>query len=82
MHRMSRAHECLQDATESRHVGLPYRKPMRTWAGRGTGAPCRACGGPIGADQIEYEVELEPSATERPVLRMHLECYQSWATRT
>ena len=76
---MSQAHECLQRATPSSTP--PYQDPVRAWAGRGSGAACSMCGGAIGADQIEYEVELESSATERLMLCMHLECYQGWAAR-
>ena len=74
---MSQAHECLQQTTPS--PAPPYQDPVRAWAGRGSGAACRVCGAAIGADQIEYEVELEPAAAERLVLCMHLECYQWWA---
>jgi hypothetical protein len=38
----------------------PYRKPLRTWAGHGTGAICHGCNEIIQAHEIEYEIELAP----------------------
>ena len=77
--RMSGTSERLHMATESQPASLPYRPPLRAWAGRGSGTACRLCGGAIEAHQVEYELELEPAAAERIVLYMHLECYQRWA---
>ena len=59
---------------------LPYRKPLRTWAGHGTGATCNGCGEAIRADDIEYEVELPPGSNALP-LHFHLECYRNWMRR-
>ncbi len=56
---------------------VPYRKPIRTWAGHGSGALCDLCHLPIEADQIEYELELSSDACV-PVLNMHLGCYEEW----
>ena len=64
---------------------MPNRKPLRTWAGHGTGATCNECGGPIEPHQIEYEVEVPedsdaPSAVRGP-LHFHFICYRDWTGR-
>jgi hypothetical protein len=59
---------------------LPYEEPMRTWAGHGTGVLCNVCGLPIGAHDIEYEVELVASVTVRN-LHFHFNCYRAWETQ-
>jgi hypothetical protein len=54
--------------TEPMDVPLtPYRKPLRTWAGHGTGAVCDRCHEPIQPHEIEYEIELggEDGSTAR-----------------
>ena len=56
---------------------LPYQKPLRTWASRGTGATCDLCTGRIHPHEIEYEVEL-PSDGEKPHVHMHFGCHQRW----
>lgn len=56
------------------------REPLRTWAGRGTGAICNACGAPIQAHEIEYEVEM-PAGSAAPSLNFHLMCYRNWTGR-
>jgi hypothetical protein len=68
-----------------------YRKPLRTWAGHGTGAPCSACGETIQPQDVEYEIELPAMSTERPTrfqpgtdgrsLRFHFSCYRRWTHR-
>jgi hypothetical protein len=55
----------------------PYRKPLRTWAGHGTGAVCDRCREPIQAHEIEYEIEL--AGSEARSLRFHFSCYRNWA---
>ena len=60
--------------SESGAQPLPYRKPLRTWASRGTGATCGLCSGRIHPPDIEYQVEL-PLDGETRVLHMH----QRWA---
>jgi hypothetical protein len=56
---------------------MPIRKPLRTWAGQGTGTTCNGCGGSIGPHQIEYEVEM-PQGSNAPSLHFHLACYRDW----
>jgi hypothetical protein len=74
--------ECPQDSAEGTSIqGLPYRKPRRTWAGRGTGTGCDLCGRPIQSHQIEYEIELYGAAPD-DLVHLHLDCFQHWATRT
>jgi hypothetical protein len=53
------------------------RKPLRTWAGRGTGAACNFCGHSIQAQEVEYEIELPPAGAGRS-LRFHFNCYRAW----
>jgi hypothetical protein len=55
------------------------RRPLRTWAGHGTGAACNGCGTAIQPDEIEYEVEL--SAADGRSLRFHFNCYRDWTGR-
>ena len=71
---------------------VPYRKPLRTWAGRGTGATCHRCGGSIQPHEIEYEIELPVSgggprslryqpSSDGESLRFHFRCYKNWTGR-
>ena len=53
---------------------LPKGAPLRTWGGRGAGAPCAACDLTIQPQHIEFEVEFDTS----PVLRFHLGCFNLW----
>ena len=59
--------------------GLPRTKAVRTWGGRGSGAPCELCGTAISSSEPEFEVQLEatPSA---PSLRFHRTCHAVWET--
>ncbi len=69
----------------------PSRKPLRTWAGRGTGATCNGCGGSIQPHEIEYEIELPANGGARVLryqpssdaqsLRFHFGCYRNWTGR-
>ena len=59
---------------------MPQREPLRTWAGHGTGAICNACGAPVQAHEIEYEVEM-PAGSAAPTLNFHLMCYRNWTGR-
>jgi hypothetical protein len=71
----------VSNATENVDVPLmPYPKPLRTWAGHGTGATCNGCGGAIQAHEIEYEIE-QPAGSAVPSLHFHFPCYRSWADR-
>jgi hypothetical protein len=62
------------DSEQGDKQALPYKEPMRTWAGRGTGALCSLCGLPIMAHDIEYEIEQADS----PALQFHVQCYRVW----
>jgi hypothetical protein len=57
---------------------LPYQKPLRTWASRGTGATCDLCSARIHPPDIEYEVQFAPEGAAR-TLHMHFACHQRWA---
>ena len=59
---------------------LPYEEPVRTWAGRGTGALCNVCGLPIKVHDIEYEAELVTTGRVRN-LHFHFNCYRLWETQ-
>jgi hypothetical protein len=52
---------------------LPSAKPEKVWGGKGTGQPCKGCGRPIGADDIEYEVDLPGACL---AMRLHQPCLQ------
>ena len=56
---------------------LAHAQPLRTWAGRGTGALCHYCCRTIGGHEIEYEVELAPAESGKS-WHFHLNCYRSW----
>jgi hypothetical protein len=56
----------------------PYQKPLRTWASRGTGAPCDLCGGRIHATGTEYQIEVALTGDAR-MLHMHFDCHRRWA---
>jgi hypothetical protein len=60
---------------------LPYQEPLKTWAGHGTGAVCNLCGKPIKAQDIEYEVELDPAPGGARGLHFHFNCYRLWETQ-
>jgi hypothetical protein len=59
---------------------MPYREPLRTWAGHGTGAMCNGCGCIIQAHEIEYEIEM-PHGGSAPSLHFHFVCYRNWTGR-
>jgi len=59
---------------------MPTRRPLRTWAGHGTGAICNGCGGAIEPHQIEYEIEM-PQGSDAPSLHFHFACYRDWTAR-
>lgn len=53
---------------------VPCEEPGTTWAGRGTGTHCAACGKPITPAEVEFEAELPSGAT----LRLHRLCHDVW----
>ena len=57
----------------------PLPRPPRTWAGRGSGVACSSCDQPIGEQDIEYEVELQPAGLQ--TLHFHFNCYQAWVVQ-
>jgi hypothetical protein len=59
---------------------MPYPKPLRTWAGHGTGACCNECGLAVQAHEIEYEIEM-PEGSNITSLHFHFVCYRSWTDR-
>lgn len=59
---------------------MPYREPLRTWAGHGSGAICNGCGVAIQAQEIEYEIEM-PAGSDVPTLHFHFACYRRWTGR-
>lgn len=63
-------------ALESTDGASPIRRPLRTWAGHGTGTLCNTCGVAIDEKDIEYEVETQPGNAR--TLHFHFNCYQDW----
>jgi hypothetical protein len=59
---------------------MPYREPLRTWAGHGTGAVCNGCALTIQSHEIEYEIEM-PRGGAAPTLHFHFVCYRNWTGR-
>ena len=53
---------------------VPCEEAGKTWAGRGSGSHCAACGEPITPAEIEFEAEL-PSGV---ILRLHRLCHDIW----
>jgi hypothetical protein len=58
---------------------LPRARAVRTWGGRGSGAPCELCGTAILSSEPEFEVQLELSPSA-PSLRFHRACHAVWET--
>jgi hypothetical protein len=69
------------DAGQDAREILPYQEPLRTWAGRGSGALCNLCGHAIKAQHIEYEIELPPADSGRS-LHFHFDCYRTWEAQS
>ena len=67
-------------AADSGPPSLPYQKPLRTWASRGTGTTCDLCKNRIRPQDIEYQIELAPDGTAL-MLYMHFICHQRWASQ-
>jgi len=65
------------ETSENLDVSLMPKRPLRTWAGHGTGATCNGCGGSIEPHQIEYEIEM-PQGSDAPSLHFHFVCYRDW----
>lgn len=57
---------------------LPTIKPLKTFAGLGTGRPCDGCGRSVAPTDVEYELEF---ADERTVL-LHKDCLAIWYDAT
>jgi hypothetical protein len=52
---------------------LPCDEPDKTWAGKGSGTHCAACGQPILLTEVEFEVDVAGTT-----LRLHRLCHQLW----
>jgi hypothetical protein len=63
-------------ALESPDGTSPVPRPLRTWAGHGTGTLCNECGLAIDEKDIEYEVEMQRGGVR--TLHFHFNCYQDW----
>ncbi len=51
-----RRYEAVLSALEA--GALPRDKPLKTWAGMGTGKVCAVCGARLTAGDVEYELEF------------------------
>jgi hypothetical protein len=51
-----RRYEAVVTALEE--GAIPRDKPLKTWAGLGTGKTCAVCGARLTAADIEYELEF------------------------
>ena len=67
------------ETSDNVDVALMPKRPLRTWAGHGTGAICNGCGGSIEPHQIEYEIEM-PQGSDVSSLHFHFVCYRDWTT--
>ena len=52
---------------------LPCDEPEKTWAGKGEGKYCAACGQRISQTEFEFEVDVAGTT-----LRLHRLCHQFW----
>lgn len=58
---------------------LPCYAVTRIWGSHGSGSRCSLCDQPIRAEDIEYEISLDPVADEPASnLRFHLACHARW----
>jgi hypothetical protein len=53
---------------------LPRKPPHKMWGGRGHGRTCAACDQPIGAGEVEFEIENLGS-----LLYFHARCHDLWS---
>jgi hypothetical protein len=69
----------LTEVNESPDVD---HRPLKVWAGRGSGRPCTYCQQPISVGEVEYEVAAQDgspgSHEEASALRFHLGCHDAW----
>jgi hypothetical protein len=65
-----------KDTEGGPQLSLPRQRKVRTWAGQGNEASCDLCKHPIGAPDIEYEVELVMQSAVQ-VLRFHQTCHRN-----
>ena len=56
---------------------LPSRRPDRVWGGRGDGTTCSVCHVPVGADEIEFELEFI-TAGDVAGHHVHSDCFAVW----
>jgi len=54
---------------------LPAKKTQEIAAGYGSGRICAACGKPVTAEQVEYDVEDSRTSGR---LQFHLGCHAVW----
>ncbi|MGH6691011.1 MAG: hypothetical protein ACREF4_10070 [Gammaproteobacteria bacterium] len=52
---------------------LPCDEPEKTWAGKGGGIHCAACGELIALTEVEFEVDVKGTT-----LRLHRLCHVWW----
>jgi hypothetical protein len=53
---------------------LPRHRPVKSWAGFGTGNACDGCDESILATEVEHELDF----AESPTLRLHATCEAIW----
>ena len=56
---------------------LPSRRPDRVWGGRGDGTTCSVCRAPVGADEIEFELEFITAGGVADH-HVHSDCFAVW----
>ena len=59
---------------------LPARRPVRSWAGKGSGASCLLCAREITPDDVELELEFVDASPHNAPLscRVHSKCFAAW----
>ena len=57
---------------------LPSSRPVRSFAGMGSGERCALCDVPINRNEIEDEIEVVQGEALR-VLKFHRPCASAWA---
>ena len=53
---------------------LPRVVGYKTWSWVATGLPCDGCGEPVGAAEIQHDVDVNGTV----VLQLHSECFLAW----
>lgn len=57
---------------------LPDGRPERMWGGPGSGAPCAVCGGSVGQQEMEFELQFSATEEGSGSYHAHVRCFAAW----